>query len=261
MESEDLEKAALIDSIARKMQFIRTYKKYFNQEALNKKTVKELQTEDFLLEGLVRVHSDPMIVLTSKAIFKKKLDPRWEPFVNIMKAEAKKKRRFSERWLLRAMIKHACTSDLILQYVHTIFVVAQKGKTTMQGLDKFHELLWQFFNKAKLAYLLNRAPMEFNYSEKFNMKALLQHLSAHVRSVYNAEHGGEVQVDFLEIPTNKLLKMMREDIKRGSGEEREKIKIPKKVNRLFGNEEGFNKTSLYEYGKFFFKKFYGPEVK
>lgn len=261
MESDDLEKAALIDAIARKMQFLGTYKKYFNQKALKRKTIEELQTEDFLLEGSVRVHSDPMFVLVLKAMSRNKLDPRWEPFVNIMKGEAKKKKRFSERWLLRSIIKHACISDLILQYIHTMFVVAHGAETAMKGMDNFHALSMKLFKTAKLDYLLNRAPMEFTYYEKFNMKALLQELSAQARSAHNGENGGEVQSESLEMPSKKYLKMLRDDVKHGANEKRDVIKIPNKVNKLFGSKDNFHKTSLYEYGKVFFMQFYGTEVK
>jgi uncharacterized Rmd1/YagE family protein len=202
-----------------------------------------------------------MHALVLESIAKKKLDPRWEPFVNGLKAITNKKQKFREKLLMRALIRHVCTSDLLLQYIHSMFVVAQYSDDAMQGMENFHNTLWRFFKEAKLDYLLHRTPMEFNWCEKFTMKALLQWLSAYARSMHNVEHGGEVQSEFLETPFDKYLKLWHMHIKMGMNEKRDKIEIPHKVNKLFGNEDNFNKTSLYEYGKIIFMHFNGTEVK
>ncbi|MHB8894138.1 MAG: hypothetical protein ACYC99_03040 [Candidatus Geothermincolia bacterium] len=255
MESEDEVKSELIDRIARKMQFLGTHKKHFSQETLSKKTIKQLQTEDFLLEGFVRVHSDPMHALVLRSIAKKRLDPRWEPFINVLKAQAKKKRNFCERWLLRGFITHACTSDLVLQYLHTMLVVNE-----LRGMERFNSLLWKFFKTTKMDYLLRRAPMEFTYNEVFCMKALLQYFRAHVQSVHNLEHGGVVEEHFLHMPTKSYLKGLHYKTGLGAKETRKAVKSPRRVKQLFGGETNFRKTSLHAYGRVFFLRLYGVEL-
>lgn len=237
-------KSELIDSIARKMKFIGSYR-YFDQDDLEKKTVDELQKRDSMFSHVVRVHSNPLYQKITLALYRGQMDPRWKPFVSGLKQTAKCGT-FRERQIKKALIQHLTKSSLLLNYINTLHILALENYTERSqdtlplifDLSNANIKIITTFKKYDGLYLLERQGLSFTYGEDFFIKVLVQKLRSDEKYEYDVD-------------------LKKRWIKDQNEKDRDPAPAaPKKVNEIFGSIAKYNNLNLLDYGTIFFKTFF-----
>ena len=225
------------------MKFIGSYR-YFDREELEKKTVDNLREKDEMFSHVVQVHSNPLYKKTTLALYRGRIDPRWKPFVKVLKGIAKSGT-FHERRNKKALIKHLTRSSLLLHYINTYTLrllalekYTEKSREALPcvlDINNANNKIKSFFKKYDGLYLLERPGLSFTYWEKHFIKVLVQELRKDDKFEFEKE----------------FLKRDIEDQKR---KDRDPAPMPpKKVNEIFGSITKYNNINLLEYGTIFSK--------
>ncbi len=168
------QRAELIDSITRKLKFIKSYRKKEDLKRLESKSDDELIEYDKYLDILVRIHSNPFDNLRSSHLSWGFFDPDWEPFYNRLKQIIGHHSGFWNRIKLRLLLRHLASSKLLMNYMNTYLVLSADRKNGQLDTKKFYTVRNELFKKCHLYPLLHKVPMQFTDAEIDQMTAVLQ---------------------------------------------------------------------------------------
>ncbi|WP_286820093.1 hypothetical protein [Desulfobacter sp. UBA2225] len=240
--------------MTKKMRFLGHYSKS-DIEALENKPITKLLEENQILSYLVKIHSNPFNIIRYKAIKRKKFDPAFEPFLNGISLITKNKNTYKKR-RINAFMKHASTSNLLLQYLLALTQISLYYDKKDIRLTYFHKVIFEYFKESKIDFLLYRKPMAYTWKEKHLMMALLQ---IAIHSNLPIEMLDDFWKRERESNQNSLLfQQISVDmqISKRHINPLEPIKCPRNQNLLFGKDKKFYDLSIYEYGHAFWDALY-----
>lgn len=256
MNPEAARREELLAEIEQKLRFLGTEEHF--ESLCQGKSVAELESTLTWIDHGVRVHSDPMLRKVFASIDQGTLDPRWEPFVNFLKANAQHRRRLAGRLASLSIVRHVATSTLLLNYICTLWDVTlfKPEGTGFCTPEYANSVIKAYFARAQATRLLHRSPMVFSEAEDFKMKVLLQTARGKVAKLQGPIELSDTRAIDEDL---KEVGLSPEDGLPMPAPETEyfRIEIPSILaRRFFGGRRGFDKTSIYEYGDRTFREIF-----